>query len=120
MSATSKALATTGPAGLNVVPVSVVKVVDGVIYLYNFFMHKTVENLVVEPVVSLVCWNGLVGIQVRAVASYETSGECFAATVDEMKVRFPDRTLSGVIALRPTAVFDISAESTRAGVQLAP
>ena len=107
--AESRALATTGPHGVNVVPVSVVEVVGDEIHLFDFFMNKTVANLKADPAVTLTAWSGLVGIQVKAVANYQAEGELFETSVPQMKVRFPDRILSGVIVLRPTDIFDISA-----------
>lgn len=118
INADARALATYGPQGVNVVPVSVVEVVDGGIYLYNFFMGKTVENLLVEPQVALTCWKGLEGVQVKATATYVTDGELFTSAVVVMRERFPARTLSGVIALTPTAVFDVSADKNRAGTEI--
>lgn len=118
LNAEARALATTGPHGVNVVPVSVVEVEEGSIRLFNFFMQKSVENLLAEPEVALTCWSGLEGVQVKATAAYLTEGELFAAKVAEMKERFPSRTLAGVIELTPTAVFDVSADSGRAGKRL--
>ncbi len=115
INADARALATTGPYEVNVVPVSVVSVEEGIIYLYNFFMKKTVENILTEPLVALTCWKGLAGIQIKANAVYMTEGDRFEAATEEMHTRFPDRTLSGIIALTPIRVYDISADSTRAG-----
>jgi hypothetical protein len=119
LNAEARALATTGPNGVNVVPVSVVTVNDGHIYLYNFFMGKTVENLLAEPAVALTCWKGLEGIQIKAIAAYIEEGELFNLAQTEMLTRFPERTLSGVIVLTPTKVYDASADSARAGKVLA-
>lgn len=118
--ASARALATSGPEGINVVPVSVVRVVDDTIYLYNFFMHKTIANLEVNPEASLVCWSGLAGIQIKATVRYLTGGEEFTLATAEMKDRFPDRILSGVLVLSPQVVYDISADVSRAGVKIAP
>lgn len=107
--AEGRALATTGPHGVNCVPVSVVKVLDDTIHLFDFFMGKTVENLKTEPEVALSCWKGLCGVQVKATASYVTEGEVFEAAKIEMKSCHPDRVLSGVIVLEPSAFYDISA-----------
>ncbi len=115
INADARALATTGPHEVNVVPVSVVSVEEGMIYLYNFFMKKTVENILTEPLVALTCWKGLAGIQIKANAVYMTEGDRFEAATKEMHTRFPDRTLSGIIALTPIRVYDISADSARAG-----
>ncbi len=117
MAADARALATTGPCGINVVPVSVVQVDAQYIYLYNFFMGKTIKNVQVEPLVALTVWKGLSGVQVKATTDYITSGELFNQAVDEMVVRFPDRTLSGVLRLTPVGIFDVSA-GTSTGKQL--
>lgn len=106
--ADAKALATYGPAGLNVVPVSVVTLTSFAIQLYNFFMDKTVANLAANGEVSLTAWRGLHGVQVRGTAEYLTDGEAFAAAVSEMRARFPERTLAGVIHITPTTIFDVS------------
>ncbi len=118
-SASAYALATVGPHGVNVVPVSVVEVVGDEIHLFNFFMHKTVDNLCTDQQVAFSCWNGLSGVQVKAIAAYVTEGELYEAAVDTMKTRFPERTLAGVIVLKPVSVYDISADAEKAGVQLA-
>lgn len=120
MNADARALATCGPHGINVVPVSVVEVVDSGIHLYNFFMGKTIENLIVEPQVALTCWKGLQGIQVKAEAAYLTAGALFDVAAVQMKERFPERTLDGVIALTPTQIFDVSADKNRAGTEIFP
>jgi predicted pyridoxine 5'-phosphate oxidase superfamily flavin-nucleotide-binding protein len=117
--AEAKALATQGPAGLNVVPVSVITVTDREIHLYDFFMRKTVENIKAEGTVALTAWSGLEGVQVRAMAEYVTDGAVFTAAQTEMQERFPERVLKGVVVLMPTAVYDISAGVERAGVLLA-
>lgn len=113
--ATTKAFATYGEDGINVVPVSVVVIEDGTICLYNFFMGKTVKNLRNNPRVALVCWQGLEGIQIKGEAQYETGGPRFEAAVVEMTERFPDRVLSGVIVISPMQIYDVSAEAGRAG-----
>lgn len=118
VSAGAKALATTGPCGVNVVPVSVVKVMENRIYLYNFFMHKTVENLQSNSEVALACWSGLTGIQIKATAEYVTDGEVFLFSQSEMKERFPERMLAGVIILSPREVYDISADANKAGQKI--
>ncbi len=107
--AEARALATTGPHGVNCVPVSVVEVTDEAIYLYDFFMGKTVENVRATPEVALTCWTGLAGVQVKATAEYVTKGELYTQAKTKMLERFPERTLSGVLVLSPTNVYDISA-----------
>lgn len=102
------ALATTGPCGVNVVPVSVVELAGDEIHLYDFFMKKTTENILAEPRVALTSWQGFRGLQVKATALYDTRGEVFEAAVVAMKERFPDRTLAGVIRLTPTAAYDVA------------
>lgn len=107
--AEGKAFATTGPHGVNVVPVSGLKINDGTVILFDFFMDKTVENLKAEPEVALTAWIGLNGVQLKATAEYVAQGPLFEDAVGRMKVDFPDRTLHGLILLRPHALYDISA-----------
>lgn len=107
------ALATTGPHGINVVPISVVEIKDEEIHLYDFFMHKTAENIKVEPLVAFTGWQGFRGVQVKATAVYEDGGAVFEAAAAEMKERFPDRTLAGVIRLVPRAVYDVAPGASR-------
>lgn len=113
--ATAKALATTGPAGVNVVPVSVVEVSNTDIVLFDFFMNKTIQNVVAEPTASLSCWNGLTGVQIKCDVVRVTDGERLAAAQEAMAVQFPERTLRGLLVLTPTAYYDSSADSKTAG-----
>lgn len=113
----NRVLATTGPQGVNVVPVSVVTASAGDILLYDFFMGKTIDNIRIEPAVAIAGWDGLVGIQLKGTAQYEQEGEDFLAAVREMSERFPDRTLRGIIRLTPQAVYSVSA-GPEAGRQL--
>jgi hypothetical protein len=62
ISAQSKALATYGE-NLNVVPLSSVKIVNGKIWLVNYFMDKTLLNILANPSVSLVCWSEMIGFK---------------------------------------------------------
>lgn len=119
LSADSKALATNGPAGLNVAPVSTVKIHDGKILLVNYFMNKTLTNLLENPDVSLACWSGLVGYQIKATADYLTEGEVFDSTKAWIAEILPDRTVKGVILLEPTVIFDLTAGAENSGAQLA-
>lgn len=110
--ASAKAFATDGPAGLNVVPVSVITVEADMVILYNFFMKKTVENISQPNTpVALTCWDGLRGLQLRATATSYREGELFSAAQTVMATQFPDRTLASIIILQPTAVFDVSVGS---------
>ncbi|MCB9810381.1 pyridoxamine 5'-phosphate oxidase family protein [Candidatus Nomurabacteria bacterium] len=104
----SAALATNGPEGLNVVPISVVNVRGDEIHLYDFFMNRTAKNIKASSLVAFTCWRDFVGVQVKAEVVYETEGEDFDLAVKEMKERFPDRTLSGLIRLTPVEVYDVA------------
>ncbi len=80
-SAEAKAMATNGPSGINVVPVSMIKVADEAIWLFDFFMDKTVKNIQTEPKVALTAWTGMTGVQIKGVITYITSGEDFEEAV---------------------------------------
>ncbi|MCA9356661.1 pyridoxamine 5'-phosphate oxidase family protein [Candidatus Nomurabacteria bacterium] len=109
--AEARALATTGPHGINVVPFSVIDVSETEIHLFNFFMSKTVENLKENKTVALIAWSGLAGIQIKGEADYVESGEMFDSYTKEMKERFPERTLHGIITIKPSYLYDVSAGS---------
>lgn len=117
--AEAKALATSGPHGVNVVPVSVVEIRGNSIYLYNFFMGKTIENLSAEPEVSLAVWSGLEGVQIKASVTCVKEGSIFKTATEQMKERFPERTLHCIVVLTPHTIYDVSADKERAGMQLA-
>ncbi len=105
----SRVLATAGPMGINVVPVSVVTTCGDDIILYDFFMDKTVCNLKASPAVAITAWDGLVGVQIKGEAKYENEGTFFLTQVQIMKERFPERVLRGIIRLHPMAVYSVSA-----------
>lgn len=108
LTATAKALATTGPQGLNVVPVSTIKIQDGNIILVDYFFNKTRDNLQNSLEVSLVGWTGLTGYQIKAKHTYHTQGSFFDEVVAWIAELHPDRTVIGAVKLTPTEIHDIS------------
>ena len=108
LEATSKALATYGKHGINVIPVSTIKVVDGDIWLINYFMDKTLQNITSNNNVALVCWLKMMGYQIKGEAEIFTKGEKFEEAVKWVKQILPDRTVKGLLILHPKEIFDIS------------
>lgn len=108
LSADSKAFATYSDQGINVVPVSSLKVVDGNIWLINYFMDKTLSNIERNPEVSLVCWRKMMGYQIKGSVSYKTEGEDFDEAVKWIKSILPDRVVKGLIILKPKEIYDVS------------
>ncbi|MCA9354145.1 MAG: pyridoxamine 5'-phosphate oxidase family protein [Candidatus Kaiserbacteria bacterium] len=108
MGAQSMVLATTGPHGINVVPVSVWQLIGNELFLYDFFMHKTKENVQTDEAVAVACWRDFVGVQLKGIATYETHGPAYEAAIIQMKERFPDRTLHGLIRVTLTEVYDVA------------
>lgn len=108
LSADSKALATTGPQGLNVVPVSTIRVVDGKIWLINYFFKKTLENILANPTVSLVGWKGFDGFQIRANVTYIDEGKQLEEARNWVAQILPDRVVKGLLILDPEYVYDVS------------
>jgi len=106
--AESRAMATTGPHGLNVVPLSMLRVVGGSVWLFDFFMEKTTENLTAEPSVALTVWSGLTGLQLKGATAYHTEGEQFDEAVAWVKTQNPARTVRGLIVLTPNELHDVS------------
>jgi len=117
--ADGKALATTIPGCLHVVPVSTVKVLDGKIILVNYFMGKTLENIQSNPEVSLAFWKGLEGYQVKGSVQYDTQGEIFDVIVQEVAQILPDRVVKGVLIITPEELYDVSAIIERPGSKIA-
>lgn len=118
LNADGKALATFGEDGINVVPVSSIRIVEGNIWLVNYFMGKTLANILRNPIGALVCWKGYEGYQIRATIAYHTEGSAFSKAVQWIKQTLPERVVRGLLVLEPTAIFDISASRERAGVQI--
>jgi len=106
--AAAKAFATYGIAGINVVPVSMIRVNDDTIWLFDFFMDKTVQNLDVKAPVALTAWTDMKGIQIKADAQYVTEGVEFMEAVAWVKEQNPARVVKGLIILTPTKIHDIS------------
>lgn len=116
--ASAKALATCVGESANVVPVSKIKVIDNKIWLVNYFMGKTIENIRQNPSVSLACWKGLEGYQIKGEVEYLTEGEIFSAVVAEAAIEYPDRTVQGVLVLTAQELFDVSATADRPGEKI--
>ncbi len=108
LSADAKALATYSNNNLNVVPVSSIKIVDGKIWLIDYFMNKTLANILNNKSVAFVCWRKMMGYQIKGVVSYTTSGQDFDEAVKWIKSILPDRVVKGLIILTPNEIHDIS------------
>lgn len=107
-SAESKALATYANGNLNVVPVSSITVVNGAIWLINYFMDKTLSNIRGNEAVSLVCWKKMMGYQIKGTASYVTEGPDFDEAVAWIRSILPDRIVRGLIVITPKEIYDVS------------
>ena len=109
LSAESKALATQGATGINVVPVSTIYITpDGEIILVNYFFKKTLENILAHPEVALVCWSGMAGYQIKGTVAYITEGELFEHIKNRVYQALPDRVVQGILVLTPGEIYDIS------------
>lgn len=108
LAADSKALATNGPHGLNVVPVSSIRIVDGKLWLINYFFNKTLDNIRANPRVALVGWKGFTGFQVRADVEYLEEGPLYEEAKKWVAETLPDRTVKGLLVLTPAEVYDIA------------
>lgn len=106
--ANGRALASFDGERVNVVPVSMARVHAGQVWLFDFFMQKTKDNVASRREVALACWNGLVGVQLKAEVAYVTSGSDFDAAVAWVAERNPSRIVKGLLKLSPHTVFDIS------------
>lgn len=116
--ATAKALATHGSAGINVVPVSSVKIVNETIRLIDYFMNKTSKNMQENPDVALVCRIDMIGYQIKAQAEYLQSGEDYDQACRWIAPLHPERKIKGLIVLHPTEVHDIAPTKNSEEVRL--
>ena len=105
---TSKALATNGSQGLNVVPVSTIRIDEGKIWLIDYFFGKTKDNVVENSKVSLVGWNGFDGYQVKADAQYLTQGAEFEKAKAWIGQILPSRVVKALVLLTPDEVHSVS------------
>lgn len=108
LSAESRALATYANGNLNVVPVSSIKIVAGKIWLINYFMEKTLENILKNGNIALVCWGKMMGYQIKGKAFYVTEGQDFDEATKWIKSVLPKRVVKGLIILTPEEIYDIS------------
>lgn len=106
--ADSKALATYANEDINVVPVSTILVENNEIWLVDYFMNKTLKNILLNENVSITAWKDLFGYQIKCKAKYETEGEKFNKTIDYVKQILPERVVKGVLVLNPKETFDIA------------
>ena len=106
--AEGKALATTGKHGINVVPVSTVRVVGGKILLMNYFFKKTLEHILEQPRVALTFWSGLEGYQVKGTVEYLAGGSEFEEAKQWITDNVADRTLLGLLVLTPEEMYNVS------------
>ncbi len=107
LSCESKALATYGES-INVVPVSSIKIVEGNIWLINYFMDKTLTNILLNKSISLVCWRKMMGFQIKGSVEYKVEGEDFNIATTWIKEILPERVVKGLIILTPEEIYDIS------------
>jgi len=108
--ADGKALGTySKETGVNVVPVSSLRLDGDDIILVNYFFSKTLENISKNKEVSLAAWKGLKGCQIKADAVYETEGERFDSVVEWIAETIPSRVVKGIFVLTPTKCYDVSA-----------
>lgn len=106
--AKSRALASLGDDGINVVPVSMLKVNQNSIWLFDFFMDKTAKNILRHPNVALSVWIDMKGVQIKGSCAYITEGESFMEAVAWVKEKNPSRVVKGLIEITPTKIYDIS------------
>tara|TARA_B100001989_G_C24318897_1_gene354173 strand:+ start:21 stop:437 length:417 start_codon:yes stop_codon:yes gene_type:complete len=105
--ASAKALATNGPEGINVVPVSMIRVNSDSIWLFDFFMNKTKNNLAADGQVALAAWTDMTGVQIKAEVTYLSAGAEFEEAAAWVETQNPERVTKGLLVLKPTAIYDV-------------
>jgi uncharacterized pyridoxamine 5'-phosphate oxidase family protein len=120
LNAEGKSLATSSRGKINVIPVSTIKIVNDKIWLVNYFMDKTLENILENNEVALACWKKLEGYQIKGQATYifDHKDKSLQETVKWISEILPERVVKGFLILEPIEIFDISAGKERAGKKI--
>lgn len=108
LEADNKALATYGKHGINVVPISTIRIIDHKIYLMNYLFNKTLDNIKENSKVAITAWSGLEGYQIKAQAEYITEGALFDEATNWIDENIVGRTLVGLLILTPVEVYNVS------------
>ena len=100
-------LATTDKKGIpNAVPLGCVKLMDDDrLLLVDNFMKKTVDNIAVNPHVTVSVWDDATGYQFKGNATIETSGEHFDAAVEMVKARNAELTPKGIVLVSIDSIY---------------
>ena len=100
-------LATTDKKGIpNAVPLGCVKLMDDDrLLLVDNFMKKTVDNIAVNPHVTVSVWNDATGYQFKGNATIETSGEQFDAAVKMVKAINAELTPKGIVLVSIDSIY---------------
>ncbi len=104
----NKALASIGKGGINVVPVSTIRVENNTIWLMNYFLRKTLDNIIENPNIALSCWTGLKGYQIKGTVEYVAEGAVYENARQWVIDNVPNRVLKGLLIITPSEIYDIS------------
>lgn len=108
--AAARALATNGPHGVNVVPISMARATENEIWIFDFFMGKTMQNIEADPEVAISFWNGLRGVQIKGEVTVHADGPVFEEGAAWVKDNGgADRVTRHVLVIKPKHIFDVSA-----------
>jgi len=110
LEAESKALASAGEHGINVVPVSTIFVENENILLVDYFFKKTAQNLLMNNKVALVCWKGLEGYQIKGTCEYSTQEDVLLPIQKWAKDKFPEREVKAVLIISPEKIYSVAAK----------
>jgi hypothetical protein len=120
LNADGKALGTVSHGEINVIPVSTIKLVDNKIWLINYFMGKTVKNILENKQAVLTCWKKLEGYKLKCKAEYisDLENENFIQAKKWISEILPERIVKGLLVLEVTEIFDVSADKESAGKKI--
>lgn len=84
------------------------KIIEDKIVLVNYFMEKTLENILSNDNIALVAWSEMAGYQVKGKVEYRTSGDTFDMVTNWIRETIPGRVVKGILIIEPAEVYDIS------------
>ena len=93
----------------NVVPIGVVELVsDDTIWITDNFMHKSLENLAVNPKIAIYIWGPEIKgcFQIKGQASVKTNGKDFDSMKAKINAKNPAMPARSLIIVNITEVFE--------------
>jgi predicted pyridoxine 5'-phosphate oxidase superfamily flavin-nucleotide-binding protein len=91
---------------------------DDTIWIIDTFFDKTKANILQNNKVAISFWQGITGYQIKGDAIYHKKGELFEKAERWILKFKPNKIVKGVIEIKVTDIFSISANYNDAGKRI--